>query len=228
MVQQDYKVNQNFWVGHKDSEKGGQVTGAVPAIDPLLGQGICMSLCYSWAEKCLKGEHLALGDFFDKEGPEWQRRLSFQRAYDLTWYDTGRQQPYAGFKQTLEKATTTFLSQNGNRDGMNISKILDSDSQGDCKNIINALKSGKVYNLLIAGDNNPSEQHGIWAHVVGISYPDALLTWPIFFDPNQGQFSWQPGAKTVGADITNNLVQVYETTYHLKIRDYVMYEFAKK
>ena len=82
-------VNQQFWLA--------------PVIDRLLLGGICMALVYDWAKTGAFGgdpTHL-LDELFDQSGPAWQRKLSFQRAYDFTWYDIGRQQPYIQFHNNL-------------------------------------------------------------------------------------------------------------------------------
>ena len=81
---------------------------------------------------------------------------------------------------------------------------------------------------MIVGDGNARETTGVWAHVVGVGHPEALVTWPIFFDPNQGQFSWQKNNPEIGQDVMNNLDATYVQSAGLNIRNYVIYEFDSK
>ena len=97
-MRKDFDVDQSLWT------EG--------AIDPLIKQGICMAICYDWVNKCVHSVAPPAGDLYDDEGPAWQRKLSFQRAYDQTWYDKGRKEEYEKFYNIISHATDTFLDQN--------------------------------------------------------------------------------------------------------------------
>jgi hypothetical protein len=202
-------IDQDFWVGK--------------AVDPLLRQGICMALCYEWARQFLASQDCDLGTIMYQDGPEWQRRLSFQRAYDYTWYDQGRQKNYPGFFATLAAGTQKFLTQNGPRDRMNIREVQRSHNRMLIQQAIQAVPLGKAYLIMISGDGNPSEATGIWEHVVAVANPKGVGARLHYFDPNQGLYK-VTNDSALGQDVMQDLAQFYEGTAHLNIRHFVLYE----
>ncbi|WP_198369289.1 hypothetical protein [Roseomonas rosulenta] len=205
-------INQNFWL------RG--------VLDRLLQGGICMALVFEWAKGYVKGGDPAqlLGPLFDQDGPGWQRILSFQRAYDHTWFDVGRHQTYAAFHQTIADASARFIPQSARREGMTVTRLLDTPSALMCRQRLQTLSPGDVVMLAIDGDGNPGEAHGIWGHVVGLSYRNGQSGLrPRYFDPNTGFFTIDnPGA--IGAEVVQTLDQVYQTGFGLNIRSYTIYE----
>lgn len=208
-------INQDFWLGG--------------VIDRLLQGGICMALVFEWAKGYVSGNDPAhlLGPLFDKDGPGWQRVLSFQRAYDYTWFDVGRHQTYPAFHQTIADASARFIPQAGRREGMTVTRVLDTPSALMCRQRLQSMAAGDVVMLAIDGDGNAGETHGIWGHVVGVSYCQGQSGLrPRFFDPNTGFFTIDnPGA--IGAEVIDKLDQDYHAGFGLNIRGYTLYECTR-
>ncbi|MBW6399559.1 hypothetical protein KPL78_17000 [Roseomonas sp. HJA6] len=210
-------IGQDFWLE--------------PVIDRLLSGGICMALVFEWAKGYVNGgdPQNLLGSLFDQEGPGWQHMLSFQRAYDYTWFDVGRHQTYADFHQTIGKASASFIPQAGRRVGMTVKPVLDTPSALMCRQRLQAMTAGEVLMLLIDGDGDGAtgEAHGVWGHVVGLSwcYGQSGMR-PRFFDPNTGFYTIDdPGQ--IGAEVMAKLTQFYTATHGLNIKGYSLFEFGR-
>ena len=240
-MEQDYAVNQAYWTG---SEKHKYIGGTVEKveggphkdlIDPLLRMGVCMSLCYHMAILLTKGTPVGKpgddGTFFSQSGAQWQRKMSFQRAYDGHWFDYGCQlSTYDAFFGYFEKQTTGFLTKTARHDGLKIEKTLATRTKGDVETLLNGISAGTIYLVVIAGDGNKAKgapPTQIWGHVVLVAKGSAASAKPIFFDPNLGQFSWSGGTSSVGTDTVAKLIEIYEGIVSLKIRDFILYKASK-
>ena len=204
-------INQDFWLA--------------PVIDRLLLGGICMALVYEWAMSAVRGDDPAnlMNDLFDQSGGSWQRKLSFQRAYDFTWYDHGRRQAYPAFHNTLETATSRFLPQQGRHDKLNITRVFDTPNRDICRLSLNNTAVGRIYMLMIDGDGNPREENRTWGHVVGVGVtPHPSPGRARYFDPNTGLY-YMTDRAAIGDDVVGDILSTYRDLYHLNVRGYVLY-----
>ncbi|HUI43634.1 MAG TPA: hypothetical protein VL523_16860 [Terriglobia bacterium] len=193
-------------------------------VDSLIRGGICMALCYDWAQKCLAGGLELNEDLFAKHGPAWQRRLSYQRAYDFTWFDQGRLLSYQNFFRILGDSTRRWFGQNSVHDGMSVEEALRARNRGPIQARLGGIAKGEAFVLLIAGDEPKGGETGVWGHFVGLAYPAAPRgsAGRRFFDPNQGQFTDQESASSWGSVLTLLALYFQGTS---RIRDYVLYQF---
>lgn len=227
-MREEWKCTQNHWLG-KDPLKKREMNVLGPKqetewiLDPLIRGGICMALCYDWAIHALK-DTMQTGDAFMSQPADLQRRISFQRSYDATWYDHGRTLPYAAFYQELAKASDQWFEQNTAHDAMHVETKVSGDSPAACLGEIAKIQKGEAMLLLISGTGEP-DKTPVWGHVVGFAYP-ATLTPPgrRFFDPNQGQFTDDDALLTWNQVLGK--LDIYPDN-DLKIKNAVLYQFHK-
>ncbi len=94
-----------------------------------------------------------------------------------------------------------------------------------CRQRLQTTMPGDIYLLLIDGDGNASEATGIWGHVVGIAYPYQPTLQPRYFDPNRG-FYYLSDPGRIGADVVSTIEQVYQQTFGLNVKGYLLYSCA--
>jgi hypothetical protein len=110
---------------------------------------------------------------------------------------------------------------------MTVTRVLDTPSALMCRQRLQTVVAGDVVMLAIDGDGNPGETHGIWGHVVGVSYCNGQSGLrPRYFDPNTGFFTIDD-AGLIGGEVLDTLDQVYQVGAGLNIRGYTIYECTR-
>ncbi len=184
-------------------------------IDPQIRGGICLALCYEWCVRSARGESRTSA--YARQGADWQRMLSFQRAFNMQVDDQTRGLAYLLYQQRDEAVTHRFVTQNALREGVQVQRTLLTNVALTFRNAVQAIGPGDTIMIVIWGDDN-GESFG---HAIAIDWP-ATAVHPYFFDPNQGVFQMNDHGG-IGADVVQNLDDEWDLN---DINHFAIYSFA--
>jgi hypothetical protein len=191
-------------------------------LDIQMHGGICHAITWKWALALMKGQPF----YYDEE---FFSGVSMQRAYAIQW--TEKLMPlesgarYLEFYAAAEPPTRQFIAESATKSGTAFAAQHFGGIASLVKDKIVKMKAGQACLIVCFGTGISDNKN--WGHTMGFGIPSQKSPRPMFFNANDGQYSFDngTGSTEIGAGVLDRLNAEFPARRD-NVRDCLGYELS--